>query len=137
VHAPLRSTQGDLMTLRHLIIANVALLISTGLVLWFGPVSLLLEGYGFPSSPRTGTAADTSGGEYAPQALGRLLGAMCVGVGLVLLAVHDVGGSRLGRRVTVALCAAHAAAFLAALTQQISIWESPLGWVTAGVCLVL
>lgn len=113
------------MTLRHLITLNAALLISTGLALWFGPVSLLPEGYGFPAGPQAGTAAGASDGGYDPQALGRLLGAGCFGAGLLLLAVHDVGGSRFGRRVTGALCAAHTAGFMAALTQQISIWESP------------
>ena len=123
------------MTPRHLIILNAALLISTGLALWFGPVSLLPEGYGFPAGPQAGSAAGASDGGYDPQALGRLLGAGCFGAGLLLLAVRDVGGSRFGRRVTGALCAAHTAGFMAALTQQISIWESPLGWITAGTLL--
>ena len=125
------------MTLRHLVIVNAALLISTGLLFWFGPVNLLLEGYGFSPGSMAETAAEGSSAGYAPHALGRLLGAVSLGFGLLLLALHDVGDSRLGRRVAGALCAANAAGFLAALTQQISIWESALGWVTAGLFLAL
>lgn len=125
------------MKLRHLVIVNSALLISTGILFWFGPMNALLEGYGFPPGHIAETAAEVSGAGYGPHALGRLLGAVSLGFGLLLLALHDVSDSTLGRRVAGALCAANAAGFLAALTQQISIWESALGWVTAGVFLLL
>lgn len=123
------------MRLRHLVIANAALMISTGILFWVGPATLLLESYGFP--PVAETAAEGSGAQYAPHALGRLLGVVCFGFGILLLALRDVGGSRLGHRVAGAMCAANAAGFLAALTQQINIWDSALGWGTAGVFLLL
>ena len=118
-------------------IVNAALLIVTGILFWFGPVNVLLEGYGFPLGPLTGSVAEGSGAAYGPQALGRLLGVVCLGFGLLVLALHDVGDSGGGRRVAGALCAANAAGFLAALTQQISVWQSAQGWVTAGVFFVL
>ena len=130
--------QGDkFVRLRHLVIVNASLLILTGILFWFGPVNVLLEGYGFPPVSMAESVAEGSGAGYGPQALGRLLGVVCLGFGLLLLALHDVGDSRLGRRAAGALCAANAAGFLAALTQQISIWESAQGWVTAGVFLAL
>lgn len=125
------------MQLRHLVIVNSALLISTGILFWFGPVSVLLEGYGFRPGTVAETIAQGSGAGYAPHALGRLLGAVCLGFGLLLLVLHDVGDSTVGSRIAGALCAANAAAFLAALTQQLSIWESAQGWVTTGVFLLL
>lgn len=125
------------MKLRHLVLVNAALLISTGVLFWSALVDLLLEGYGFPPGHLTGTVTDGSGQGYAPHALGRLLGVVCFGFGLLLLALHDVGDSRFGRRVTGALCAANAAGLLVALTQQITIWESTLGWLTAGAFLLM
>lgn len=122
------------MKLRHLVTVNSALLIATGILFWLGPENLLLEGFGVPPGH---VGESGTGAAYAPHALGRLLGAVGLGFGLLLLAVRDVGDSALGRRITGALCAADAVAFPAALTQQIAIWESAPGWVTAGAFLLL
>lgn len=125
------------MKLRHLLLVHAALLISTGLLFWLGPANLLLEGYGFSPGQAAQTVADGTGTGYAPHALGRLLGVVCVGFGLLLLALRDVGDSPFGRRVTGALCAASAVGFLAVVTQQITIWQSGAGWVTVGAFLLL
>ncbi|GAA1485318.1 MULTISPECIES: hypothetical protein [Brachybacterium] len=125
------------MTLRNLLMVHAALLISTGVLFWAGTANLLLQGYGFSLGDASQIAGEGAGTTYAPHALGRLLGVVCVGFGVLLLALRDIGASPFGRRVAGALCATSAVGALAAVTQQVAVWQSAAGWVTAAVFLLL
>jgi hypothetical protein len=70
----------------------------------------------------------------------RLLGAALFGFGLLLWASRQVVvmmDSNQRRRLNQALVMAYLLSLMVALTQQISIWGTPLGWVTTGVPFLL
>lgn len=68
----------------------------------------------------------------------RLLGAALFGFGFVLWALRrqsTLPGVRTG--VSLALTISYTLGFVVAITQQVSIWGTLYGWITAGVFLVL
>lgn len=66
-----------------------------------------------------------------------LLAATLVGFGIVLSSVAYTVAEERQQLVTVALLLANLLAFLISLAQAQAIWNTRMGWVTAGVYLVL
>ena len=68
----------------------------------------------------------------------RLLGAALFGFGFVLWALrHQTSSPAMRTGVTLALTISYTLGFVVAITQQVSIWGTPYGWITAGVYLAL
>lgn len=124
------------MKLRYLLAVNASLLVLVGFLFWFAPMNFLLEGYSFRPDQMLNNFGDTGEG-YAPYALGRLLGVVCFGFGILLFALLDAADSEFGGKIAGALFAANLLGFLGAIAQQIAIWTSVLGWITTGAFLIL
>ncbi len=68
----------------------------------------------------------------------RLFGAALFGFGLLLWALRGLSidpGKQRG--ILLALVLANILGFIVAITQQVSIWGTPAGWITSGVFLFL
>jgi hypothetical protein len=70
----------------------------------------------------------------------RMLGAALFGFGFLLFALRRSTGPQDGekrRGISLAMILAYAVGLLVAITQQVSIWGTWTGWLTAGLFLVL
>lgn len=128
------------MKLSQLITVNAIVFIALGIAFAvYSPLMLALFG-----------AADLQGEEsllyWYAASFGRLFGAITFGFGFLVWAVRDATdeetpgeqttASRLRRGILVSLILTNATALLVALTQQVSVWVSPAGWLLVVLFLV-
>lgn len=120
------------MKLSRLILINALLFVALGIAFaLYSPLMLPLYGI---LEAEGGTALYWYAVSFA-----RLLGAALFGSGFLFWALHqevETMPKNHQRRLIQALVLGYLLSLIVALVQQVSIWGTPLGWVTAGVPLL-
>ena len=121
------------MNFKQLITTNAILFIGLGIAFaLYGP--LMIAFFGILES-------DGSPVQYWYAAsFARMLGAALFGFGFLLFALRRFNqpvGGEVERGITLAMIIANALGLLVALTQQVSIWGTMMGWLAAGLFLAL
>lgn len=108
---------------RHVLLIQAILALSLGalFLLWPG---FMMARYNLPFS-------------LAGVAFGRMFGVTLTGFGFLLWAAAKVTGTRAQILVLGALFLANGFSFVIALVQQLAIWETRAGWITAAILFVL
>jgi hypothetical protein len=115
------------MKLITLITANAILFVASGITfVLYGP--MLLAFFGVPQLAAGLTVY------WHVASFARMFGAALFGLGLLLWAVSR---ATLRQGVIFALLLSNLLAAIVSLTQQISIWGTPVGWVASGVFVIL
>lgn len=122
------------MKLNQLIVINAILFIGLGIAFaLYGPLMIAMFGI-----------LETEGSPlmyWYAASFARLLGAALFGYGFLLWAlrgkIDDPSFPGQGRGLILALVISNALGFVVAITQQVSIWGKPAGWITSGLFLVL
>jgi hypothetical protein len=122
------------MKLNQLITMNAILFIGLGIAFaLYGPLMIAMFGI-----------LETEGSSliyWYAASFARLMGAALFGFGFVLWAlrgqVGDQSISGQGRGLILALVISNALGLVVAITQQVSIWGKPAGWITSALFLAL
>lgn len=111
-------------------IINIALGIAFGL---YAP--LVLAAFGIPDDPSGDSLLYWYAASFA-----RLFGATMVGFGLLMFSIHKVVDNKVYpeilRGILYTLIISSIIGFITCLTQQVVVWQHPLGWVITGYYLV-
>jgi hypothetical protein len=115
------------MIFRRVVTAHAWIICLAG-ILFTGWGPLLLPLYGFHAAAEVFPAA----GSFV-----RLAGVGMIALGALLGAVRVVEEPRLQRRIARVLVESHLVAIAVATAQQIAIWETPVGWATVALFLLV
>ena len=122
------------MTLHRLLTAHILIAVGAGIAFGlYGPLMIATFGV-------LGTQGNSLIYWYVAS-FARLFGAALFGFGFLLWSIRSIiednsyPGVR--RRILVGLLLANLMAFFVSLTQQVAVWNSPAGWITSGVFLLL
>jgi hypothetical protein len=115
------------MIFRRIVTAHAWITCLSGIV-FTGWGHLLLPLYGFQAAAQVFPAA----GSFV-----RLAGACMIALGALLGAVRVVEEPRIQRRIARVLVESHLVLIATATAQQIAVWETPLGWATVVVFLLI
>lgn len=124
------------MTLKQLLTFHTLIAIGSGIAFGlYGPLMIALFGI-------LETQGDSLTYWYVAS-FARLFGAALFGFGFLLWSIRPLveesndNNPGVRRNILVALLLANLMAFFVALTQQVSVWNSPAGWIACGVFLLL